>query len=109
MKIFDKYILKKEIMIRKKFEIDNSLYEKLSELSKKKYDASINKLINVAILELIENPNIYVYEKREGEISIPHNFSIRESSYKELEKMRNKYGISIYRLVNIAINNALNS
>ena len=38
-----------------------------------------------------------------------HSFLIRESSYMKLEKLREKYGISICRFVNIAINNDLTS
>lgn len=109
MEILDKYLLKKEKTIRKKFEIDNSLYEQLIRLANNVYDASINKIVNVAIIELIKTQDINVYGKKDNEISEPHSFLIRESSYKELEEMRVKYGISIYRLINIAINNALNS
>lgn len=109
MEILDKYLLKKEKTIRKKFEIDNSLYEQLIRLANNVYDASINKIVNVAIIELIKTQDINVYGKKDNEISEPHSFLIRESFYKELEEMRVKYGISIYRLINIAINNALNS
>lgn len=109
MKILDKYLLKKENTIAKKINIDNSLYEKLGEIANKTYDASINKIVNVAILELIRTEDINIYKKQENEISEPHSFLIRESSYMMLEKLREKYGVSICRLVNIAINNALNS
>lgn len=109
LKILDKYLLKKEKTIQKKIDIDNSLYEALSEIANKKYDASINKIVNIAILELIETENINIYKKKENELSEPHSFLIRESSYLKLEKLREKYGISVCKLVNIAINNALNS
>ncbi len=109
MKILDKYLLKKEKTIRKKIDIDSSLYEELTKLANKVYDASINKIVNVAIIELINTNEINVYRKKDNDISEAHSFLIRESSYKELEEMRVKYGISIYRLINIAINNALNS
>lgn len=109
MKILDKYLLKKEKTISKKINIDNSLYEKLQEIANKKYDASINKIVNVAILELIRTENINIYVKKENEMSEPHSFLIRESSYMKLEKLREKYGISICRFVNIAINNDLTS
>lgn len=109
LEILDKYLLTKEKTISKKINIDNSLYEKLEEIANIKYDASINKIVNVAILELIKTENINIYVKKENEISEPHSFLIRESSYIKLEKLREKYGISICRLVNIAINNALTS
>lgn len=109
LKILDKYLLKKEKTIPKKIDIDNNLYETLVELANNKYDASVNKMVNVAIIELIKTENINIYEKRKDELLVPHSFLIRESSYLGLEKLREKYGISICKLVNIAINNALNS
>lgn len=109
MKILDKYLLKKEKTVSKKIDIDNSLFEKLGKIANKEYDASINKIVNVSILELIATENVNIYKKKDDEISEPHSFLIRESSYLKLEEMREKYGISVFRLVNIAINNALNS
>lgn len=108
MNTFDKYLLKKDKLIKRRTEIDSSLYEKLAKLVDI-YDASINKLVNIAILEMIETENVQVYERPENEISESHNFAIRESSYLELEKFRDRYGLSIYKLTNIAIYNALNS
>lgn len=64
LKILDKYLLTKEKTISKKINIDNSLYEKLEEIANIKYDASINKIVNVAILELIKTENINIYVKR---------------------------------------------
>lgn len=109
MQILDKYLLRKEKTISKKIDIDNSLYEQLTDLANRVYDASINKIVNVAILELIETEDVKVFRKKDDEISEAHSFLIRESSYHKLEELREKYGISVYRLVNIAINNALNS
>ncbi len=107
MSIFEKYFLRKDKLLRRRIEIDNSLYEKLIELSKL-YDASINKLVNIAIIEMIKTENVNIYERQNNEIAEAHNFAIRESSYRELEKLKNKYGLSIYKLTNIAIYNALN-
>lgn len=108
MDTFDKYLLKKDKLIRRRIEIDNTLYEKLVKLTDI-YDASINKLVNVAIVEMINTENVKVYERASNEIVEGHNFAIRESSYNKLEELKNKYGLSIYKLVNIAIYNALNS
>lgn len=106
MSIFDKYLLKKDNLLRRRVEIDNTLYEKLVELSNE-YDASINKLVNIAIIDMITKENIAIYERAENEIVEAHNFAIRETSYKKLEEYKNKYGLSIYKLINIAIYNAL--
>lgn len=108
MNTFDKYLLKKDKLIKRRIEIDSSLYEKLSKLTDV-YDASINKLVNIAIVEMINTENVQIYEKPENEISESHNFAIRETSYSAMEKLRDKYGLSIYKLTNIAIYNALNS
>ena len=48
-----------------------------------------------------------MYKKPDNEISVPHSLLIREEFYKKLEEFREKYGISIYRLVNIAIKNVV--
>lgn len=108
MYTFDKYLFKKDNLLRRRIEIDSSLYEQLVKLTDI-YDASINKLVNIAIAEMIKTENVNIYEKPENEIVEAHNFAIRESSYNEMEKLKNKYGLSIYKLTNIAIYNALNS
>jgi len=108
MSVFDKYLLKKDKLLRRRIEIDNSLYEKLIDLVNE-YDTSINKLVNIAIIELINTENVKIYERPTNEIVEAHNFAIRETSYTKLDELKSKYGISIYRLVNIAIYNALNS
>lgn len=74
---------------------------------KKVYHTSTNQLINGCIEELIKTKNIKIYEKKKGEIPVQHSLLIRESLFNELEEMRKKYNLSIYKLVNIAIKNAL--
>ena len=106
MGTFDRF-WKREGLLKKTIEIDNSLYEKLEELSKNVYQTSTNQLINACIEELIETKNIKIYEKPEGELSIQHSLQIRESLFNSLEEMRERYNLSIYKLVNIAIKNAL--
>lgn len=108
MSVFDKYLLNKDKLLRRRVEIDNTLYEKLMELAKQ-YDTSVNKLVNIAIVELINTENIQIYERPYNEIVEAHNFAIRETSYLKLEELKNKYGLSIFKLINIAIYNALNS
>ena len=108
MNTFDKYLLKKDKLLRRRIEIDNSLYEQLVKLADV-YNASINKLVNIAIIEMIKTENVNVYEKPDNEIVEAHNFAIRETSYNQMEKLKNKYVLSIYKLTNIAIYNALNS
>lgn len=106
--VFDKYFLKRDNILKRRIEIDVSLYSKLKELSEI-YDASINKLVNVAVIEMVKNNNVNIYDRSETEITESHNFNIRESVYRELEKLRDRHHLSIYKLVNIAIYNAINS
>ena len=108
MSVFEQYLLKRDDGIRRRVEIDITLYNQLEELSKI-YDASINKLVNIAIIELIKTQKIEIYDRPDHEITEPHNFVIRETSYKKLENMKVKYGLSIFKLINIAIFNAINS
>ncbi len=106
--VFDKYFYKRDNILKRRIEIDASLYERLKELSEV-YEASINKLVNVSIMEMVENNTVNLYDRSEKEISESHNFNIRESAYRELEKLSDKHNLSIYKLVNIAIYNAVNS
>lgn len=106
--IFDKYFRKRDNILKRRIEIDVSLYEELKELSEV-YEASINKLINASIIEMLETNNVNLYDRAVGELAESHNFNIREGEYKELEKLKDKYHLSINRLVNIAVYNAINS
>ena len=104
--LFDSAFIKRENKIRRNYEIENSLYLKLEELSKI-YDASITDLINECLANLIKTENIALYKKNENELLVTHTLLIRESNLLGLEKLKEKYGVSIYKLVNIAIRNVL--
>jgi len=104
--LFDHIFRKRENKLRRNYEIEDSLYSKLEELSKI-YDASVTDLINECLLHLIETENIRLYEKDPTEISVTHTLLIRESNLVGLEQLKGKYGVSIFKLVNIAIRNVL--
>lgn len=106
MGTFDRF-WKKEELLKKTIVIDNSLYEKLIELSNTKYQTSVNQLINACIEELIKTKNIQKYSKDKSELSIQHSLLIRKSLFEGLEELRKDTKISIYKLVNISIRNAL--
>ncbi|MCL2501391.1 MAG: hypothetical protein FWE90_13805 [Defluviitaleaceae bacterium] len=105
--IFDRTFKKRENKIRRNYEIEDNLYVKLEELSAV-YDASVTDLINESLLNLIQTENIRLYEKKRNELSVTHTLLIRESNIAGLEQLKKKYGVSIFKLVNIAIRNALN-
>ena len=54
MSVFDDYFLKKDNLLRRRVEIDSSLYEELENL-KSKYGLSIYKLINIAIYNALNS------------------------------------------------------
>ena len=75
MNTFDKYLLKKDKLLKRRIEIDSSLYERLTELTEI-YDASINKMVNIAIIEMIETENILIYQRPNSEIAESHNITL---------------------------------
>lgn len=97
----------KEKWIKKSAEIEGKLYDRLKEISEKELDASINKIIDACINDLKLEEKVVIYKKEENDISVARSIIIRESMYKKLEEMREKYGISISKLINIAIRNGL--
>ncbi len=107
MSIFEDRLWKKDKILRRRIEIDNTLYEGLIKIVEE-YDTDISNLVNMAIENLINTEKVELYERAKEEIVEAHNFSIREGFYRELEKLKSKYGISVYKLTNIAIYNALN-
>lgn len=106
MSIF-KFYPSREKLINRTYEIDLSLYEKLEYLSKEKYDASINKLLNTCIEVLLETRKVDLYPRPQNEITMYRSFLIRKSLYDGLIELKNTYNISLNKLVNISIYNAL--
>ena len=106
MSVFSRFF-KKEKQVTRTFEIDISLYEKLEHLSSKVYDASINKLVNACLESFAENPNIAIYSRPKNEVGVSRSFTLKEEVLNVLFDLRDEYNISLNRLVNIAIRNAL--
>ena len=99
-------LYRKEKLISKTFYIDENLYMELEKLSKDVYDASISKLINIAIEELIESEKIEIYENRHN-ACVMRSILIRESLLKGINELKIKYGLSVSMLVNIAVKNEI--
>ena len=94
----------KEKWLNKNIEIEESLYVKLKTLSETEIDASINKLIDACVENFkIENNTVIYYKKPENEISISRSIRLRESMWNKLEKLKQEYDISIYKLINMSI------
>ena len=105
MTAFDRYY-KREKLISKKLDIEEELYNELERLSKDIYDASINKLVNSAIEELILTEKIELYNMKNKNY-VSRSFLIRQSFSEGLYELKQKYKISVNLLVNIAIKNVI--
>lgn len=108
MSYFENKYGRREKVYRRSYYIDNILLTQLEDLSKI-YRAKIPDFINDSVEELIRTENIEVYNKAEGELSIKYTVLVRKSNLKGLEDLNKRYGISLSKLVNIAIRNLLNS
>ena len=64
-------------------------------------------IVDACISDLELGEKVVIYKKENNEINVARSVIIRESMYKKLEEMREKYGISISKLINIAIRNGL--
>lgn len=106
MSYFSSKFYKKEKSINRSLNIDEDLYAELERLSNNVYDASITKLVNAAIEKLIETENIQIYE-RKNKSYVSRSFLVRESLLDGLYELKDKYGVSICLLINVAIRNVL--
>ena len=105
MSCFNKFD-KKEKFADKTLRIDEELYNELSRLWNDVYMASINKLVNSAIEDLVKKENIVIYQRKNA-LCVTRSFCIKESLIDKLADLKAKYRLSINLLVNIAIRNAL--
>ena len=105
MSCFNKFD-KRERFLDKTLSIDEELYNELIRLSSDIYMASINKLVNSAIEDLVEKENIVIYQRKNA-LCVTRSFCIKESLIDKLADLKAKYRLSINLLVNIAIRNAL--
>lgn len=102
MSVLDRFWAKDEL-VQKTIEIESSLYDEIEFLSENVYDASISKIINACIDELIKTENVKLYKKENNELFTKHSLILRKNSLKNLEILKDKYGISVYKLIHIAI------
>ncbi len=89
--------------VKKSINIDDSLYKRLMRYTKKNYDATISDMINVCIEDLLSTGSVKYYAKPEDEITIYRSVMIRKENVEALNKITQETGISLTRLVNIAM------
>ena len=93
----------KEKWVKKSAEIEGKPYDRLREIAEKELDASVNKIIDACVDDLKLENEVVIHRKEKDEINVARSIIIRDSSYKKLEDLREKYGISISKIINIAI------
>ena len=103
MDVEEKLYLKENKKIQKCVNLDDNLYDKLKELSEKKYDATISEIINICIEDYINKNNPSYYPKKENVLTTNRSIMIRKNNEEGLNKFHNKTGISFTRLLNGAI------
>ena len=106
MSVLDRFWPKDEL-IQRTIEIKSGLYDEIEFLCNNVYDTSVSKVINACIDELIKTEHVKLYPKESNELFTKHSIILRKSSLKSLEKLKDKYGISVYKLIHIAIKNVL--
>ena len=106
MSVLDRF-WPKDKLVQKTIEIKSGLYDEIEFLCENVYDTSVSKIINACIDELIETEDVKLYPKEANELFTKHSIILRKSSLNNLEKLKDKYGISVYKLIHIAIKNVL--
>ena len=92
--------------ILRSYEIDYTLYEALIKLSNI-YDASIPELLNFCVERLIESEKICFYTPDNTNTKIKRPYHMKETNLIGLNRLKEKYGVSIFKLVNMSIYNML--
>ena len=104
MELIDKLYKKGNYTIQKSINLEDKLYTRLKGIADNNFENTFSDLVNICVEDLIENKaNIKYYAKPEYEIAIYRSIMIRKDNVERLEKIMNETGISITRLINIAI------
>lgn len=103
MEIRDKLYKYNNPIIAKTINIDDSIYNKIKDLSEKVFDATISEIINIAIEEYIKRDKPNFYGKTEKETVTYRSIRLRKENVVKLNEYSKRTGISFTRLVNGAL------
>ncbi len=109
MSAIDRLYKKNNSTVQKSINLEDKLYTNLKQIVENEYDATISDVINACIEDLISSGNVKYYAKPEGEITIYRSIMIRKENVKALNKITKETGISLTRLVNIAMKEFLDN
>lgn len=94
---------KENYKIQKIINLEDKLYTRLKEIIEKEYDATISDIVNICIEDFVTKDNINYYAKPDGEIVIYRSIMVRKENIKKLNDINKNTGISVTRLINMAI------
>ena len=103
MNAINRLYTKDNYTIQKSINLEDSLYTELKKIIDNDYDATISDMVNICIEEFVNKNNIKYYAKPEDEICIYRSIMIRKKNLDNLTKINKETGISVTRLINIAI------
>ena len=104
MELIDKLYKKGNYTIQKSINLEDKLYTRLKEIADNDFENTFSDLVNICVENLIEHESyIKYYAKPEYEIAIYRSIMLRKDNVERLEKIKEEKGISVTRLVNIAI------
>ena len=109
MEIRDKLYKYNNPIIAKTINIDDSIYNKIKDLSEKVFDATISEIINIAIEEYIKRDKPNFYGKTEKETVTYRSIRLRKENVVKLNEYNKITGISFTRLVNGALKEFLDN
>jgi len=91
---------KKEELEQKTVQIEDSLYDQLTELSEGELDASVSKIINACIYEFADKERITMHEITDLS---KRSVIFRKSALDKLVAMKAKFNIPQYVILNLSI------
>ena len=104
MNAIDRLYEKGNITIQKSINVEDKLYTRVKEIIDNDFEATFSDVINICVENLLSHKeNLKYYHRPDNEILIYRSVMLRKENLKELENIRRNTGISITRLVNMAI------
>ena len=103
MSAINRLYKKDNYTVQKSMNLEDKLYTRLKEITNNEYDATISDVINACVEDLISSGNIKYYAKPDGEITIYRSIMLRKDNVEALNKINRETGISVTRLINMAI------
>ena len=103
MSAIDRLYKKGNYTIQKSINLEDVLYTELKKIVDRDFDATISDVVNACVEDLISKEKVKYYAKPDEEITIYRSVMLRKENVEALNKINRETGISVTRLINIAI------